>query len=427
MSVQTELQRIIQAKADIIDSIEAKGVTVPSGTTIDNLDDYVDQIQQGGGNEWTANECFWAENVDTISQYFSITDCNKFNIWYQIVNSGSQPSDENWAKLNNIQYWYTPGQRVYFYGNNLGGLFNTIYTTPTSKTEYYCKFQSTPKCKIGGNLISLISKNKLSYTPNNAFRQLFMNANIINIDELIFPEYASLMCYYQTFQGTQITSLNCDILPKNIDKYSYQYMFSGCKSLTTITGQLSTNTELYSYSSMFLNCTALTTVPSNLLPATTLTAQYCYHQMFYGCTSLTNVPNLPATTLSIGCYQSMFYGCTSLTTVSSNLLPVTNLQSYCYQNMFWGCTSLTTAPVLPATNLAYNCYGNMFNGCTSLNYVKAMFTTDISSSTSYTNYWLNNVAATGTFVKNANATWSRTDATGIPSGWTVETETPAAA
>ena len=61
MSVQTELQRIIQAKADIIDSIEAKGVTVPSGTTIDNLDDYVDQIQQGGGDtkeKWTEAEMF---------------------------------------------------------------------------------------------------------------------------------------------------------------------------------------------------------------------------------------------------------------------------------------------------------------------------------------------------------------------------------
>lgn len=37
----------------------------------------------------------------------------------------------------------------------------------------------------------------------------------------------------------------------------------------------------------------------------------------------------------------------------------------------------------------------------------------------HTQYWLNNVSATGTFVKNPEALWSESDI--IPSGWTVET------
>jgi hypothetical protein len=61
----------------------------------------------------------------------------------------------------------------------------------------------------------------------------------------------------------------------------------------------------------------------------------------------------------------------------------------------------------------------MFFGCTLLNHVKALFTTNISSTTNYTYNWLGGVSATGTFIKNKNATWSRTDASGIPSGWTV--------
>ena len=61
----------------------------------------------------------------------------------------------------------------------------------------------------------------------------------------------------------------------------------------------------------------------------------------------------------------------------------------------------------------------MFGACTKLNYVKAMFTTDPTAGTYLTN-WLSNVAETGTFVKNTNATWTNTDA-GIPSGWTVQT------
>jgi hypothetical protein len=113
----------------------------------------------------------------------------------------------------------------------------------------------------------------------------------------------------------------------------------------------------------------------------------------------------------------MFYGCTSLTTAPE--LPATTLASYCYQSMFLGCISLTTAPELPATTLRSGCYRNMFDNCTSLNYIKAMFTT--TPSTSYTNYWVNGVSSSGTFVKNSAATWDVTGVDGIPTGWTVQT------
>ena len=89
--------------------------------------------------------------------------------------------------------------------------------------------------------------------------------------------------------------------------------------------------------------------------------------------------------------------------------------------MFKGCTSLVTAPELPATTLVSSCYNQMFFACTKLNYVKAMFTTTPGA---YTKNWLANVANTGTFVKNASATWDVTGANGIPSGWTVQTASP---
>ena len=47
-----------------------------------------------------------------------------------------------------------------------------------------------------------------------------------------------------------------------------------------------------------------------------------------------------------------------------------------------------------------------------------MFTTTPSST--YLDYWLGDVSSTGTFIKNAAATWDNT-AAGIPSGWTVQT------
>ena len=48
-----------------------------------------------------------------------------------------------------------------------------------------------------------------------------------------------------------------------------------------------------------------------------------------------------------------------------------------------------------------------------------MFTTTPSGS--YTAGWLESVSLTGTFVKNAAASWDVTGVDGIPSGWTVQT------
>ena len=86
--------------------------------------------------------------------------------------------------------------------------------------------------------------------------------------------------------------------------------------------------------------------------------------------------------------------------------------------MFDGCTALTTAPELPVTTLVNGCYNYMFRGCSNLNYIKAMLTTE--PSTTYTYNCVNGVASTSTFVKNSAATWTTTGVNGIPTGWAVE-------
>ena len=49
MSIQTELTRIINAKAAIKTAIEGKGVTVPSGTLLDGMAALIKSIEAGGG------------------------------------------------------------------------------------------------------------------------------------------------------------------------------------------------------------------------------------------------------------------------------------------------------------------------------------------------------------------------------------------
>lgn len=47
MSIASEISRLQQAKADIKDAIEAKGVPVPSAASLDVYDTYIAQIQTG--------------------------------------------------------------------------------------------------------------------------------------------------------------------------------------------------------------------------------------------------------------------------------------------------------------------------------------------------------------------------------------------
>ena len=143
--------------------------------------------------------------------------------------------------------------------------------------------------------------------------------------------------------------------------------------------------------------------------------------MFTDCTSLTSAPQLPATTLASSCYNGMFDGCTKL--VNAPVLSATTLARYCYSFMFNNCKNLTTAPELPATTLVDWCYASMFKGCTSLNYIKCL-ATDISASNCTSN-WVENVASSGTFIKDASMTSWTTGTTGddgIPDGWTVINE-----
>lgn len=150
-----------------------------------------------------------------------------------------------------------------------------------------------------------------------------------------------------------------------------------------------------------------------------ITAQYGLPALFATC-AIVNAKDLvliPFTNSQS--YSNLFYNCISLITAPS--LPFTSLTNFCYNGMFYGCASLETAPILPATTVPAYAYNQMFRYCSKLKYIKAMFLTDPAESTSAFQNWVQGVAATGTFVKNAAAEWDVTGNSGIPSGWTVET------
>ena len=219
-------------------------------------------------------------------------------------------------------------------------------------------------------------------------------------------------CYRNMFGGCTALATAPALQAESLANECYEEMFSGCTGLTTAPNLPAKTAAEYCYYYMFEGCTALATAP--VLSATTM-ASHCYYAMFKGCTSLTTAPDLPATTLASYCYANMFLNCTGLTTAPT-ILPATTLVANCYRSMFDGCTELTTAPVLPAATLQYYCYAWMFDGCKKLNNVTCLATNISADHCTY--YWLNGVAATGTFTKAASMTGWTSGANGIPSGWT---------
>lgn len=170
----------------------------------------------------------------------------------------------------------------------------------------------------------------------------------------------------------------------------------------------------YTFCGLFRNTSGVVDASGLILPAMTLTT-CCYMRLFGDCQTITKAPELPATTLANNCYHYMFVNCPRLTQAPS-VLPATILQSQCYREMFQYTSGITKAPDILATgSSSSNSMMYMFSGCTGLNYVMCMLS---SPSSYYSNSWLAGVAATGTFVKNPSATWTR-GVSGVPNGWTI--------
>ena len=72
MSIQTELTRIINAKAAIKTAVEGKGVTVPDGTLLDGMASLIESIEAGGGGSFDLSN-FLQNITDVISFSFTPT------------------------------------------------------------------------------------------------------------------------------------------------------------------------------------------------------------------------------------------------------------------------------------------------------------------------------------------------------------------
>ena len=95
MSIQTELSRIINAKAAIKAAIEGKGVTVPDATLLDGMASLIESIEAGGAGGMKV-EVFSITPADQMSAgTYEIGETTITNPHFFVCFDGTQPASND--------------------------------------------------------------------------------------------------------------------------------------------------------------------------------------------------------------------------------------------------------------------------------------------------------------------------------------------
>lgn len=143
MSIQTELSRIINAKAAIKAAIEGKGVTVPDATLLDGMAALIEGIEAGGGVELQYNRLYAA-----ATGTFTPAERTKVEVDSPLVikhNAGIVPfvvmvKSNGMAATGDLEFtvaWRIPHSADYY---NLNRLYSVLSKRGSSSTNMDTKY-----------------------------------------------------------------------------------------------------------------------------------------------------------------------------------------------------------------------------------------------------------------------------------------------
>lgn len=345
MSIASELTRLQQAKADIKAAIEAKGVEVPSSALIDTYDDYIAQIEGGGGcsvasaNSITFDAMGRISSVEYKEGVTSIPD-------YMFYGNSSLTSVTFPSTLTSI------GVGAFEHCTGLTSLIIPSSVTYINAEAFYgCSGltgitveATTPPALGGSNVFDL---------TNNC--PIYVSCASAAAYQIAWSDYASRIVACDgakyVFYGTNGNLVQSGACNGSGDLGVY----GGDSYDLTVRGQVKTAIVgecVTSLTNSFSNCSAMTDVA---ILGTGLTAINEY--AFNWCYALTGL-TIPSTVDTLG--QQAFQSCRSLTSVN---LPsgVTYIPVYCFSN----CWSLTGVSMPNVTNIGNDAF-EYCSGMTSI-------------------------------------------------------------
>ena len=385
---------------------------------------------------------YTGETGDYVSQYFTVEFISGGTFGYSGTTAHtsfdySKDSGLTWNTLsNNVDATFNAGETVLMrgeyrdhYKDGWGG------SEPMGRLDGV-RFRSNAVFNFYGNILSLVYCNDFREQTSSWTTKARDYISIFSgMDGLISAEnlYLSPSANKRTFAGTFANCHNLVSAPAlplyAIGNYTFESMFHNCTSLVNVPDLVNNarNQGTNVYDSMFKGCTSLVKAPALPNAYGLPYGQAMFASMFEGCTSLTQAPAITGGKSVHNTFHSMFAGCTSLVNPPEFPAEMSEVGYQSHYRMFSGCTSLTSAPVMNITadiidtstgyRAAINCFYQMFFGCRNLSYVKCTYSGYYMQDNTY--QWLHNVAANGTFVKDASMQNWPTGESGVPSGWTV--------
>lgn len=296
MSIASEITRLYNVRGDIFDAIDAKGVSVPASSVLDDAPELISQIQSGGG----------AYTIDYVQpQYAIITgpDCSRVSAY--IEPSVSCDLDHG------LDYFTVNGVAVQGYGFDMpaedvevGAVIKFVdrynpLNLPAKTIR--CRFAAGVTPTMGDSRVLVdaasnvwdITKNGTSwyqlFNYNNDIKEI-LGANATGVQNF------EMFCHYaQNLEKTAFFDTR--------DATNVWNMYNKCYALEVIPDyelNSATNCESFAFA-----CTSMVT-PPNLYTPNATNMSY----MFYQCSQMKTMPTL--ITSKVTNVTNMFSGCTQV-------------------------------------------------------------------------------------------------------------------
>ena len=154
MSVQSEITRLENAKADIKAAIEGKGVTVPESTLLDGMASLIESIEAGGGDVVLGEITFTSSENVTLTDAFPVrSQVPKAFFWFEKGLDYSDTTHTKRRPLALIAARYDGGTT-----NDTAGIYAGAYAQASSGSSSF----SVVKL----NATNMFNQNSASATSN---------------------------------------------------------------------------------------------------------------------------------------------------------------------------------------------------------------------------------------------------------------------